>query len=59
MNIDEFLYIPQSFKNLLREPRIVSKEAMMEDTQDKMSINKNVVGMILESIKGNNTRMMF
>ena len=59
MNIDEVLYIPQSFKNLLRVQRIVSKEAMMEDTQYKMFINKNVVGMILESIKGNNTRMMF
>ena len=39
--------------------RLVSKGAMMGDTQDKMTINKNGVSMILYASKGQNKIIMF
>ena len=48
----------EMFNNLLSISRLVSKGAMMGDTQYKMTIKKNVIIMILDEIKGKNTCMM-
>ena len=36
----EVLYVPQEVNNILSVSRIVSKGAMMRDTQEKMTIQK-------------------
>ena len=59
VNLTEVLYVPQSVKNLLSVSRLVSKGVTMGDTQDKMTIKKNGVSMILDEIKGKNVSMMF
>ena len=59
MNITEVMYLPQSFKNVLRVSSIVSRVDTMGYTQDKMTIQKNDVSMILDSRNSNNTIIMF
>ena len=45
------LYVPQAVKILLSISRIVSKEATIGDTKDKMTIKKNDINMILDKRK--------
>ena len=56
---EKVIYVPQAVKNLFRVSRFLSKGATMGDTQDKMTINKNDVNIILDSRKGKNESMMF
>ena len=58
VNLAKVLYVTQPTKNLLSASRLVSKGVTMGDTQDKTTINKNGVSMILDEIKGKNTCMM-
>ena len=53
------LYVSQSVKNILSVSELVSKEATVGATQDKITINKNGVNIILDAIKGKNESMMF
>ena len=53
------LYVPQEVKNLLIVSRILSKGATMGATQDKLTIKKNGVKMILDAREGENESMMF
>ena len=57
--LKEVLYVPQYVKNLLGVSRLVSKRATMGDTQDKKTINKNDIRIILYTRKGKNTSMIF
>ena len=59
VKLNEVLYVPQSVKNLLSVSRLVSKGATMGSTQDKITINKSGVSMILDARKGQNKSMMF
>ena len=51
MKLIEVLYVPQALNNLLSVSRILSKGATMGATQDKMTIKKNGVRMILDARK--------
>ena len=51
VKITEVVYITQSVKDLLSISRPVSKGATMGATQDKKTINKNGVIMILDASK--------
>ena len=53
------LYVPQTVNNILSVLRLISKRATVGATQDKTTIKKNGVSMILDAIKGNNASMMF
>ena len=59
LKLNKILYVPQSVNNLLFASRLVSKRNTMENTQEKMTIKKNGVGMILDARKGGNESMMF
>ena len=59
VNLNEFLYVPQYVKNLFSISRLVSNGSTMEANQDKITINKNAVIMILEARKGKNASIMF
>ena len=52
VKLTKVLYAPQTVNNCLIFPMLVSKGAMMGDTQEKMTIKKNVVNMILDTRKG-------
>ena len=58
LKLTEVRYIPQLGKNLLSVSRLVSKGATMGDIQDKTTINKKGVSMILYPRKGQNKSMM-
>ena len=45
-------YVPQAVKNLLSTPMLVLKVSTIGDTKDNKTTKKNVVSMILDSIKG-------
>ena len=51
--LEKVLYVPQSVKNTLSVSSLISKVATMGVTQDKITIKKNGVNMILDAIKGN------
>ena len=55
----EVLCVTKSVNNVLSVSSIVSKESTMGATQDKMTIKKNGVSMILNAIKERNTSMIF
>ena len=59
VKITKVIYIPQAVKNILSVWRLISKVTMMGATQDKITIKKNGVNMILDAIKGKNAVMMF
>ena len=59
VKITKVVYIPQAVKNILSVWRLISKETMMGATQDKITIKKNSVNIILDAIKGKNAVMMF
>ena len=59
VKLTEVMYLPQAVKNLLSVSRLVSKGATIGGTQDKISIKKNSVSMILDARKGQNKSMMF
>ena len=59
MKLTEFLYIPQSVKNLLIVSRIVSKVDAVVSTKEIITIKKNGVIMILYARKGENSSMVF
>ena len=59
MKLNEVLYVPKSVKNIFRVQRIVSKGSTMEATQDKTTIKKNGVSMILDARKSKNESIMF
>ena len=54
MKLTKALCVLQAFKKLLSASRFVSKRDTMGDTQDKMTINKNAVIIILYKRKGIN-----
>ena len=58
MQLTEVLNVSQAVKNILSISRLVSKGATMGATQDKMTIKKNGVSMILDARKGQNKSMM-
>ena len=45
-------YVPQSVNNILIVSRLALKGATKGDTQEKTTIKKNGVNIILDSIKG-------
>ena len=53
------LYVTQSIKNLLRKSRIVSKGDTRGHTQEKMTIKKNGISLVLDTRNVNNASMMF
>ena len=53
------LCVPQAVKTLLSVSSLVSRGATIGDTQDKMTIKKNGVGIILETSIFQNKDMMF
>ena len=59
MKLTKVLYIPQASKSVLSLSRLVSKGAMMGATQEKMTIKKNGVSMILDARKSQNKIMVF
>ena len=56
VELSEVLYVHQAVKNLLSVSRLVSKAATMGATQEKITIKKNGVSMILDSREGGNDR---
>ena len=52
--LTKVLYVPQSVKDILSLQRIVSKGTTMGDNQDKITMKKNSVNMILDARQGNN-----
>ena len=59
VKLTKFLYVPQEVNNILSVSRLVSKGATIGATQDKTTINKNVISMILDASKGGINIMMF
>ena len=59
MKLTEVRYIPQLGKNLLSVSRLVSKGATVGAIQDKTTINKSGVSLILDSSKFQNKSIMF
>ena len=54
LKLNKVLYVPQSVNNLLVASRLASKGYTMGATQEKMTIKKNDVSMILYTRKGEN-----
>ena len=59
MNITKVLYVPHALKNLLSVSRLMPKGATMVDTQDKITMMKNGVSVVLDARKGQNKSMVF
>ena len=59
MKLTKVLNVTQAVKLFLIASMLVSKGAMMGDTQEKMIINKNRVIINLDASKGQNKSMMF
>ena len=59
VNLTKLLYVHQSVKNLFSVSRFVSKGNTMGSTQNKMTIKKNGVSMIINTRKGQIKSMMF
>ena len=59
VNLTEFLYVPQAVKSILSVTMIVSKEATMRATKDKMTTKKGGSSTNLDSRKGRNKSTMF
>ena len=56
LKLIKVMYVHQAVKNLLSVSRLVSKAATMGATQEKITIKKNGVSMILDSREGGNDR---
>ena len=54
VNVTKVLYAHQSMKTLLSVSRLVSKGATVGAIQDKVTIKKNGVRVILDAMKGQN-----
>ena len=59
MKLTKVLNVTQAVKLFLIASMLVSKGAMMGDTQEKMIIDKNRVIINLDASKGQNKIMMF
>ena len=58
VKLTKVLYIPQAVKNMLSVSRLVTKGSKMGSPEDKTSIRKNGVSLILDARKGQNKTMM-
>ena len=58
VNITKALYVPQALKNILSVSRLMPKGATMGATQDKITMTKNGVSVVLDAIKGQNKCMV-
>ena len=59
VKLTKVLYVPQAVKNLLSVSRLVPKGTKMGANQDKITIKKNGVSVIVDASKGQNKIMMF
>ena len=58
-NLTEVMYVPQELKKKFSVSRLVSKGSKMGEIQDKITIKKNGISMILDTRKVQNKSMMF
>ena len=59
VKLNEVLYVPRSFNNLLSILRLTTKGSTMGDTKDKMNTKKNGISMTLETRKVKNESTIF